>query len=68
MFTLEEGDTGEAILPAPQVKDVRAYQSDDRVKLLVGLSRWERAGMLAWIAALEPDVFDAAANALVHRE
>ena len=33
-------------------------QPDQRIKKLVSLSRWERAGMLAYIAATFPQVFD----------
>ena len=41
-----------------------AMQPDQRIKKLVSLSRWERAGMLAYVAATFPDAFDEAFKAL----
>lgn len=38
--------------------------TDERTKRLISLSRWERAGMLAYIAATFPDAFDEAFRAL----
>ena len=37
---------------------------DERTKRLTSLSRWERAGMLAYVAATFPDAFDEAFKAL----
>ncbi|KJK12146.1 hypothetical protein UB45_07700 [Terrabacter sp. 28] len=37
---------------------------DVRLKRLLGLSRWERAGALTYILATHPEVFDEAYDAL----
>ena len=75
-FQLDHGDRGAALLS--KVKDQGAsaphadrdrsepppLKTDPRVVKLLGLSRWERAGMLAYIAANHPEVFDETYNAL----